>query len=263
MQAYAVSLYALSLGCAVFATCQTAAMTRLVQAPSLRLFWYLVTAVSGAVEILHAAFTVRLALLTSPPTDIAVSATIMLGAGGIFAGMARFMRASILDVQQAATLKQLAYRDPLTEIGNRRAFDTSMAEGETSGRPTTVILFDVDHFKTYNDTHGHEVGDLVLKHLARVIAGTAPGYSLYRVGGEEFAIVAPIRQDEAAMLANLCRASIELVPLLHMDQPIHITASAGVAQFRDGDTVSTVMRRADQALYAAKRAGRNRVVEAA
>ncbi|SEO97186.1 diguanylate cyclase (GGDEF) domain-containing protein [Methylobacterium sp. ap11] len=262
VHAYAVALYALSLGCAVFASFQTMAIMRLVQAPRLKLFWCSVTGVSIAVEALHAVFTVKIAFTPSTP-DLAFSATILLGAGGIFASLTRCMRASILDVQQVATLKRLAYHDPLTEIGNRRAFDASMAEGETSERPATVILFDVDHFKSFNDGYGHDVGDLVLKHLARLISATAPGYSVYRIGGEEFAIVAPIRLEEAAMLANLCRASIELVPLMHMEEPIHITASAGVAQFRPGETVSSVMRRADQALYAAKRAGRNRVIEAA
>lgn len=163
-------------------------------------------------------------------------------------------------------LRDLALRDTLTGVFNARAYyavcERLIRAADRSRRPFAVLFADLDHFKTINDTWGHAAGDAVLKAVAecltrQVRAGDVVG----RIGGEEFSIFLPDTDlREATALAERLRQSIELLRPLAGDQRVPITASIGVAM-RDAShgTMMEIQREADQAMYQAKAAGRNRV----
>lgn len=163
-------------------------------------------------------------------------------------------------------LQQIAVTDLLTGLANRRALNETMQrEIERSrrhGHPLAVILFDIDRFKAVNDTYGHGVGDLVLRHVAGIAAGIVRGSDLLgRYGGEEFLVLLPGRDLDGAMpVAERIRAAIEHKALSCNGHAVSMTVSVGVAarRPRERDPEAAVAR-ADKALYAAKRAGRNRV----
>jgi diguanylate cyclase (GGDEF)-like protein/putative nucleotidyltransferase with HDIG domain len=152
--------------------------------------------------------------------------------------------------------------DTLTGLPNRRSLGTSLERLLKRGRTFGVLFVDVDHFKSINDGFGHDVGDEVLKGLAGCIRKTMrPGDACGRYGGEEFVLVAPDADAErACALAETLRASVEelVVPALERS----VTVSVGVAVFQPGQpdtSVEAICKRADSALYEAKRLGRNRV----
>jgi len=161
-----------------------------------------------------------------------------------------------------AELRALATTDTLTGVGNRQALDVrAAAEVERARRyshPLALILFDLDHFKAVNDAWGHETGDQVLRTAARtVVAGVRDADGVYRWGGEEFIVLVPhtdLRGAEA--LAESLRQA--LAGLTH-PRAGRVTASFGVSAWQGDLTWQTWFQRADQALYAAKRKGRNRV----
>lgn len=132
------------------------------------------------------------------------------------------------------------------------------------GLPFSVVMVDLDGFKSINDTWGHPAGDTALKHVARLLKVRLRQLDVIaRLGGEEFAIVLPgAREADAVRLAEKLRAQLEASPLDLDGNVVNVTASFGVAEvIRDGDgSVNDGLRRADMALYAAKRGGRNRVV---
>ena len=153
-----------------------------------------------------------------------------------------------------------ASTDFLTGLMNRRAFFERAIEAcrdAEGGQPLSVILFDVDHFKNVNDDYGHEAGDRVLQGVAAesLMAGTIVG----RLGGEEFCVVTRSDLIDSVEAANELRKAIRGARFGE-DGQIAITSSFGVAEWEAGDTIDTVLRRADIALYEAKRAGRDRVV---
>jgi len=163
-------------------------------------------------------------------------------------------------------LQLVASTDQLTSVWNRRFFNrvitTERARAARSGNPLTLMLLDVDHFKLINDSHGHLVGDQVLIEMATLLHASlrATDY-LIRWGGEEFAILTPELNDEdAAKLAERLREKV--AGHLFVDN-LTLTISAGVAQLKDNDILARWISRADNALYSAKRTGRNRVVTAA
>ncbi len=155
--------------------------------------------------------------------------------------------------------------DVLTGLPNRRAFyDRATRELERAsryGRPVSLIMLDIDRFKAVNDTHGHAAGDEVLRHLADILRRDKRGNDLVgRLGGEEFSLLLPeASPDEALNLAERIRAAIAASPAVHNGQSIAYSASFGVARQQPGDSLENILHRADQALYAAKEAGRNRV----
>ena len=161
----------------------------------------------------------------------------------------------------------MAYTDPLTGIYNRRYMNANldrqiMEIGDTQ-KPVSVIMFDLDHFKPVNDDHGHAAGDEILKAVAkRVSAGIRDFDMLARYGGEEFVVVMPNTPVElAASVAERLRKGLEDQPFgIASGAELKITASLGVATTSDPmETAASLLQRADEALYAAKRSGRNRV----
>lgn len=165
-------------------------------------------------------------------------------------------------------LQRQALADPLTGLPNRRAFDDALhrsLEGSArSGRRVGLVLVDVDHFKTVNDTRGHAVGDAVLREVALRFVSTLRHADLAaRVGGEEFAAI--LEDPEPAALQEIgerVRRSVGAAPVASFGGPIPVTVSVGVAHIVAGgeDALRALYRDADEALYAAKRSGRDRVV---
>ena len=165
-------------------------------------------------------------------------------------------------IQAEERLRELAERDPLTNIYNRRKFFDSLKEGveraKRYGRPLSLLLFDIDHFKKVNDTYGHDRGDAVLKTLVHIVEKSIRKTDMFaRYGGEEFTLFAPETTLQGAMeLAEKIRQTVETHSF---DEVGRITVSIGVSEFKEGDTMDSLVRRADSALYLAKRKGRNRV----
>jgi diguanylate cyclase (GGDEF)-like protein len=158
-----------------------------------------------------------------------------------------------------AELQRLSEVDPLTGIFNRRKLMDLLAEATAGGDPSfSLLVLDIDHFKSINDTHGHQVGDAVLIDMAAAVAPMLrPGDAFGRVGGEEFMVILDGADAQAAMrVAERVRGRIARLSRGGMGAGA-VTASIGVAQFKPGDTVAAVYQRADEALYAAKRRGRN------
>ncbi|WP_417476085.1 GGDEF domain-containing protein [Maricaulis sp.] len=167
-----------------------------------------------------------------------------------------------------ARLEQLALSDPLTNLPNRRAFERTVTQRLASVRKTdrliALAIFDVDHFKQINDTHGHDAGDAVLRHLAHVATlAIRPQDFLARVGGEEFAAIFDV-EDAAELVSatNRLRLAIEVNHARVNEAEIAVTVSVGAVLARSGAGLdfSSLYRAADQALYSAKGTGRNRVV---
>jgi diguanylate cyclase (GGDEF)-like protein len=160
-------------------------------------------------------------------------------------------------------LKVESLTDALTGLPNRRAFDRKLAE--ELGRPGKrrrlgVLLLDLDAFKLYNDRFGHSAGDDALRIAARVLEKQVRGDDIVaRLGGEEFGILLRgAGRREALTIAERCRAAMESAPWPHRQ----VTVSIGVAFLEQALDANTLLVRADQALYGAKNAGRNRVVMA-
>ncbi|GAB7023028.1 GGDEF domain-containing protein [Salidesulfovibrio brasiliensis] len=163
-------------------------------------------------------------------------------------------------------LEVLATTDPLTEQLNRRSFmEKATKEWERFlryDRPCSTLMLDLDHFKRVNDTYGHKAGDNVLKKLAETVSSMLREVdSLGRIGGEEFAVLLPeTDMEDAAQAAERIRHAVEETEIRHGEESIRITISIGVASTRKGDKeYDDALRRADEALYRAKDAGRNQV----
>jgi diguanylate cyclase len=178
-------------------------------------------------------------------------------------------RAQIDELQSSlAVAEETALRDPLTSLGNRRLFDTTLAEAISSAHETKtalcLVLGDVDEFKKLNDKLGHSAGDQILKQFAELLVRNVKGRDyVARIGGEEFAIVLPqTAMGNAYHLTERIRKELEasrwVIP--RTGQPAgRLTASFGIAQLKDGDDPAALIDRADAKLYDAKRDGRNRI----
>ena len=160
-------------------------------------------------------------------------------------------------------LVRLATTDFLTGLSNRRAFFENTAkaiERARHGHAVSAVMFDLDHFKQINDVYGHEMGDAVLKRVAGEIA-PLPGIT-GRLGGEEFGLLVEGDLSDAVDIAQEFRCTVERLKIFAVEQPVAVTCSLGVAEWEASDTIDTLLRRADVALYEAKRTGRNKVVAA-
>jgi diguanylate cyclase (GGDEF)-like protein/PAS domain S-box-containing protein len=163
-------------------------------------------------------------------------------------------------------LERLAAFDELTGLGNRRHLLQTMEQeferARRYARPLALMVIDVDHFKAVNDRHGHAAGDLVLQRLsAAFVEALRETDRVGRLGGEEFAAVLPESNvEQARNAAERVRAAVAALRVPHDGAVISPTVSIGVAEVRPGHDVQQVLARADEALYAAKRDGRNRVV---
>lgn len=165
--------------------------------------------------------------------------------------------------------KQQALTDGLTNIANRRCFDEELArltaEAIADNTPLCMLIGDIDHFKAFNDTHGHRVGDKVLQQVAMTLTQCIKGRDLAaRYGGEEFAVILPVTDiDGAEKVAEQIRTSISTKKIRMKSSGLDlgsITMSIGGTVFVPGEPVSSLIERADQGLYEAKRTGRNKVI---
>jgi len=166
------------------------------------------------------------------------------------------------------TVQKEAMTDALTGIANRKFFDDSLRQEAASAMEQSsklcLMLGDIDHFKRFNDTYGHQVGDQVLKLVGMILKESASGRATAaRYGGEEFAIILPAAGlEEAKSLAETVRTTVASKRIRKRSTGEdfgNITMSIGIAMFRPGEPVADTIQRADQSLYHAKGTGRNRV----
>jgi diguanylate cyclase (GGDEF)-like protein len=162
--------------------------------------------------------------------------------------------------------QELALKDPLTGVGNRLALLNAAAReieiAQRHGRAFSLLMVDLDRFKSINDTHGHAAGDVVLQLVAATLQqAVRRSDAVYRYGGEEFVVMLPHTDHAGArIMAERVRVLVASNRQIEAHLRAGVTASIGVATLRADDTLATLCDRADQALYAAKSAGRNRIV---
>ncbi|TPW33603.1 diguanylate cyclase [Martelella alba] len=273
---------------AAFVSMAMAALTRLYVGGSGLYAGLLGIAVSGGVGLayryglnnrLDLRGLVNLGLLTPVyllafallPRDVAAAALVSTGPHVVvlnFAGVVLLGSALAYELNhhdRLIALQAAAERDPLTKLANRRALEafshTSALHLGSGGEGYAAVMFDLDHFKTVNDTFGHDAGDIVLSEVATAIRSNVRHSDfVVRYGGEEILVVLPGASAEGAYgLAETVRRKIAALAIAYHEQSIKITVSAGVAcsSERCGD-LDAVIKKADEALYRAKSAGRNR-----
>ena len=163
-------------------------------------------------------------------------------------------------------LEQIAYTDVLTGISNRQHFMTlasaQFERAKRTGNNSFIIMFDVDHFKKVNDKYGHSVGDLVLERIAKTVETQIRPYDIFgRYGGEEFIIfVSDINEEDIKTHAERIRKKICGKPMKFQEATLTVSASFGVASVLSANDLNDVIKLADESLYEAKKAGRNRVM---
>jgi diguanylate cyclase (GGDEF)-like protein len=166
---------------------------------------------------------------------------------------------------RSETLEHAALTDGLTGTQNRRYFDDALreylAEFRRIDKPVGLMVLDLDHFKTVNDNHGHDVGDQVLREVASCLKDMTRYHDVVaRLGGEEFAIVAPNMDEDLLMkFAERIRKAISNLAIVAGNVRLKVTTSVGIAVWDRKETAEDFYRRADKMLYEAKRLGRNRV----
>jgi diguanylate cyclase (GGDEF)-like protein/PAS domain S-box-containing protein len=187
--------------------------------------------------------------------------------GSVVGAIEVFTDTSPVDQLRAtiARLEVLALVDPLTQIPNRRYLDSELASQmssfQRSGVEFGVSLFDVDHFKRFNDEHGHAVGDIALQTVARTMSATVRAHdTVGRWGGEEFLIVLPATDLTGlkVLAQRVCRM-VRHSRVHAGTRSLSVSVSGGTAQVRPGDTVATLVERADALMYEAKRTGGNAI----
>ncbi len=189
----------------------------------------------------------------------------------IFAAVALYYQNSVNRVEASLLeanrrLESLANIDPLTTLHNRRIIEEKIGEEKeqhyVQGRVFSIIMSDIDHFKVLNDTYGHQIGDLVLVSVSKILKhATRTGDVVARWGGEEFLILLPdTGAREAYEVAERMRVAVENTPIFIDDADIRITMTFGVAECSFETGINECIKMADKALYRGKKAGRNAVV---
>jgi diguanylate cyclase (GGDEF)-like protein len=177
---------------------------------------------------------------------------------------------ALANLRLQETLRSLSIRDPLTGVFNRRFMEASLerelARARRAGHSLGVLMIDIDHFKLFNDTHGHEAGDVLLAGFAELLRRSFREEDIVcRYGGEEFLVLLPGSSSDqtVARALSVCEAVRSFEPY-HQRRPLgRISVSVGVASFpEDGSSDEALVRAADAALYRAKHEGRDRVVVA-
>lgn len=198
---------------------------------------------------------------------LAIYASSFLDKAGVVQGHAAIIRDMTKEKQLEKTLRELSNTDPLTGLANRRSLDDTLRDELSMslehGRDLSLLMFDVDHFKKFNDNYGHDQGDRVLKVVATTTRAQGRDIldSVFRYGGEEFMMIArETPQEGGVILAERIRDAIEKMEV----DGLKVTVSIGVAGLKEtrASTPAELIERADTALYAAKHAGRNCVVAA-
>jgi diguanylate cyclase (GGDEF)-like protein len=196
--------------------------------------------------------------------DLVGVAIFLVGVCFIYA-VAWLSRRTARDMLRVQDMARHAYRDPLTGLGNRRRFaetlDAAVADAGRTGQHLCLVAVDIDHFKAVNDTHGHAAGDEVLRRVAAIMAAQLrPVDTACRVGGEEFAvIVRDLDPRFAAALAERLRDAVASLRMEVAGERLRVTISLGLAVLAVGEDSAALLGRADAALYAAKRGGRDQL----
>jgi diguanylate cyclase (GGDEF)-like protein len=178
----------------------------------------------------------------------------------------KFMTGENVEVHYHEEIYRLMTVDGLTQIFNRRYFNEALERevnrSKRYARVLSLIAFDIDHFKTINDTYGHLVGDSMLRLIASAVKPRLRREDIFaRTGGEEFAVLLPeIGMDGALVIAEKIRGIAQNTSLKHEQEQIRCTVSLGVATLGDDASPEDLYKRADERLYEAKQSGRNRVV---
>lgn len=178
--------------------------------------------------------------------------------------MLKYLSGDNIETAYHEEFRRLARRDALTGALNRTTYEeevrVALSAAERRGKDLSLVLFDLDHFKAINDTHGHTAGDLALSFVGELMVNRTEEPHLFaRVGGEEFAILFHGSKDQALAEAERIRLAIEKLEVDYDGAHIPVTASIGVAQFLPGQSASDLYDEADARLYEAKKSGRNQV----
>lgn len=178
----------------------------------------------------------------------------------------KYLSGSDVEAQYHETIYRMTIVDGLTDVNNKRylmeTLEREIPRARRHNRPLTMVMLDVDHFKRINDTYGHLAGDYVLKEIAQLVRSRLrPDDVLGRYGGEEFGVVLPETGIEGAIrIGDDLRMLVERHRFEFDQEVISVTLSGGVAELEQGWDAAQLVKHADEQLYVAKRAGRNRVV---
>ncbi|MFC1838174.1 diguanylate cyclase [Thermodesulfobacteriota bacterium] len=187
------------------------------------------------------------------------------GSGNIIGGIELFTDISNQTANELRVkeLEKLALLDNLTQLANRnyieREFESRLEEKRRYNVPFGILFMDIDHFKKFNDTYGHDVGDDVLKFVAKTLIDTSRPFDLYgRWGGEEFiGVLRNIKEEGLKTVGNRVRMLIENSYMNYKDKKLNVTISIGATIVNDGDTMESLIKRADRLMYKSKAGGRN------
>lgn len=278
-------LYGLLMGCALYLAGPFSGVTWLTitastlsvligigTAPALRLLGSLAVALFAATSAGIAGWIPHVPLLVLPAgvevPPLRYAGTLMVHLFAAAASLAQLGFLAIVLRDRERKFRGLSSRDPLTGLANRRILveriDEAWSRAQRHHEPLAVAVVDVDHFKRVNDSHGHQTGDQVLKHVAQVLRTSLRNEdTVGRWGGEEFLILLPLQGLVSAKAAlERCRVRIQGEPVQSEDgRAVRVTASFGLAAFPGcgADSMQGLLAAADAALYRAKRGGRNRV----
>ena len=212
-------------------------------------------------------FEYRTIATDGEPRWLEERARLVVGKNDVIEGVVSMLRDISVRKANEERLSQEAYTDPLTGLANRRGFELAIQQAlakRAIGSTDCIALFDVDHFKRVNDQHGHDVGDAVLHMLGRVMQSSVRDCdTVARMGGEEFAVHLPACSiSEALGICERIRTDTAKQTMMAGQAVVRVTISGGVALF-DHDYLPQALKQADQALYVAKRGGRNQLALAA